>query len=280
MSQLRFNMLLHEVGIDPGEVRLLRHQTGLPDRRTPFDLWRARIEDFEHYQSYQLIKEREKFRARYWASFVGLADGRTLFVGLYEVGDPEPVTQDRALAETGQFMPAGTFDYYAPRRSDQLFDLAGRLYVDWGGGPSGKRAWKQRADRQDKVVSELHRDLRVLPYPGHMQLMAPLSIIADAPSDWIAVLSAARGVYLLTCPRTGELYVGSAVGGQGFWGRWMNYEADGHGGNVAFITRERSDWTVSILQLAGSADTVDDILAMEALWKAKLASRTFGLNRN
>src|SRR3546814_10511727 len=34
---------------------------------------------------------------------------------------------------------------------------------------------------------------------------------SDLPSNWLAALRAARGIYLLTCPRTKEQYVGSDV---------------------------------------------------------------------
>jgi hypothetical protein len=87
-------------------------------------------------------------------------------------------------------------------------------------------------------------------------------------------------VYLLACPRTGELYVGSATATGGFWSRWSEYRRNGHGGNVALIGREPTDWRVSILQVAGSTDSTEDILTAEQLWKTKLQNREFGLSRN
>ena len=84
---------------------------------------------------------------------------------------------------------------------------------------------------------------------------------------------------MLTCPATDETYVGSATGTGGFWQRWMNYAADGHGGNIGLRERDRSDYRVSILQVAGSTDTYDDVIAMEMLWKRKLRTR-HSLNRN
>ena len=55
---------------------------------------------------------------------------------------------------------------------------------------------------------------------------------------------------------------------------------NGHGGNVALVGRQPTDWNVSVLQVAGSADSADDMLAMGALWKIKLQAREFGLSRN
>jgi hypothetical protein len=73
---------------------------------------------------------------------------------------------------------------------------------------------------------------------------------------------------------------GSATGEAGFWARWQDYIRTGHGGNVALKSRDPSDYQVSILEVAGTAATVDDILKMESRWKAKLQSGEMGLNRN
>ena len=100
------------------------------------------------------------------------------------------------------------------------------------------------------------------------------------PKAWTEILKHAKGVYLLTCPRTHEQYVGSAYGADGFWHRWMEYVTTGHGGNVALKSREPSDYQVSILEVAGSNLQVEDILEIEARWKRKLQSREMGLTRN
>lgn len=181
---------------------------------------------------------------------------------------------------TGSVAAAATLDRFTTTLSDDLADYIGRLYVDWGGGTSGKRSWSQRADVQDKAITELHLDQTEQPFPGLMAIASPLSVIAEAPPGWIQRMTDAHGVYLLACPRTGELYVGSATGKGGFWSRWQDYRRNGHGGNVALVGRELTDWRVSVLQVAGSSDSADDILAMEAAWKIKLQAHEFGLCRN
>lgn len=100
------------------------------------------------------------------------------------------------------------------------------------------------------------------------------------PRSWVAALQSSRGVYLLTCPRTREQYVGSATGEEGFWGRWRSYIDTGHGGNVGLMSRDPSDYQVSILEVAGTSATPDDIRIMEGRWQRKLQSREMGLNRN
>ncbi len=280
MSALPFNMLLASAGRPTAEVRLLRHQTRLPDGRTPLDLWRGDPAILNASQSYQQTAQRPWLKAPWWATFLGTADGRTLFAGIYAAGPPYAVEESFHQQETGCTIQAGSDDFYALSLSPLLAEYIGRLYINWSGGSSGKRAWKQRADLQDKNIMELHLEGVEQPFPGLMDVAEPLSRLVAAPPGWIAQLEAAHGVYLLTCPINGEQYVGSATGAGGFGGRWTAYAADGHGGNVALRARARTDWIVSILQAAGSADTDDDILTMKRKWKRKLHSRALDLNRN
>jgi serine/threonine protein kinase len=58
------------------------------------------------------------------------------------------------------------------------------------------------------------------------------------------------------------------------------YAQTGHGGDIALKSRDPSDYQVSILEVAGTASSVDEIKEMESRWKAKLRSREMGLNRN
>lgn len=275
----RFNMLLEQAGIDPAEVRLLRHQPTVAGKSL-IEIWRTDRSAFKAYQSYQTAGQRTSFARPYWASFIGTWDGRTVFVGLYEVGAPALVEQKFTAPVSDQPIGPGASDVYPTSLSPHLADHQGRLYVEWGGGASGKRAWSQRAEQQDKIITELRLDAAERPFPGLMNITMPLSTVADAPPTWAEALRTSRGVYLLTCPRDGSLYVGSAAAEGGFWARWSDYRANGHGGNVALIDREPSDFIVSILEVAGSVASPDDILAAEALWKRKLLSRELGLNRN
>jgi hypothetical protein len=94
----------------------------------------------------------------------------------------------------------------------------------------------------------------------------------------VAVLRVSRGIYLLTCPRTKEQYVGSATGEDGFYGRWREYYETGHGGNVRLKSREPSDYQIAVLEVAGSEQATVDILRAEQRWIRKLQSAEMGLN--
>lgn len=277
---LTFNMLLASEGIAPAQVRLLRHQRVESRLRTPYSLWRDDRAAFEQYQSLQdaSAARRTVLAAKFWASFVVPPDGETLFVGLYRVERLGPAAPDAPNPLTGQ--PAalgGAYDAYACTAQPPFEPYVGRLFIRWG---EGMRAWVQRADNQDKAIVALAPRFQEPEFPGFTQLIRPLSELETMPPAWKAVLRASRGVYLLACPRTREHYVGSASGEGGFLARWLAYAASSHGGNVGLRNRAPSDLTVSVLEVAGSAASVDEIIALEERWKLKLLSREIGLNRN
>jgi hypothetical protein len=98
--------------------------------------------------------------------------------------------------------------------------------------------------------------------------------------SWVQVLRNARGIYLLVRRKTGEQYVGSVTGSDGFFGRWLCYR-NGYGGNVGMreLTADAAEYDVNILEVAANAMT-DEIYARESMWKTKLGTRAVGLNRN
>jgi hypothetical protein len=58
------------------------------------------------------------------------------------------------------------------------------------------------------------------------------ALVRNNRPDWKAALNSVKGIYLISDSNTGKRYVGSAYGVDGIWGRWCNYAASGHGGNV------------------------------------------------
>jgi hypothetical protein len=274
-----FNSLLKQFGLAPTEVILLRHQDKRAALgRTPYELWRDDRPAFELYQSFQKLKAKSKFcRAHNWAAFVATPDGATMFVGLYAAKYKGPLAKDTPQPHRDGTDLAGSCDVYDLQIDKRLADLEGKVFIDWG---DGTRAWVQRADKRNKPIIELRPEFKEPDFPGFLKFTEPLSKVAGLPKTWIAILKQAAGVYLLTCPKTKEQYVGSASGGEGFWHRWMEYVLTNHGGNIALKSREHSDYQVSILEIAGSASNPDDIRKMESRWKEKLQSREMGLNKN
>ena len=275
---IMFNTILQGEGLKPTDVRLLRHQDQRLERvRSPYEMWRDARPDFELYQSHQPVSRRSYFGSPYWASFVGTPDKETMFVGVFIVESRAVLEIDTPMIGRQGVDKAGTCDVYSLVLAEPLKDLIGMLFVDWN---LAARAWVQRADQQNKRVKELRPEFKEPEFPGFLNFIQPLSKLDSLPRSWITVLQSSRGVYVLTCPRTKEQYVGSATGQEAFWQRWQCYVRTGHGHNVSLKSRELSDYQVAILEVAGTASTNDDILAMENRWKAKLQSREMGLNRN
>ena len=271
---IMFNTILRQANVPIGDVRLLRHK----DRRaskgnTPYELWKNNREEFERYQSTQNRDNRKKLCAPYWAVFIVNPSEETMFGGLYAVKYKGPLPLD-APHSFGK--PS---DWYDLTLQDLLSDLIGKLFIEWG---KAALAWAQYAHRNEKAVIELRREFSEPTFPGFLNFIRPLSRLDEShiPKSWIAALQSSRGVYLFTCPKTKEQYVGSATGEDGFWGRWQDYVGNGHGGNVGLKLRDPSDYQVSILEVAGTSATSDDIRQMEGRWQSKLQSLEMGLNRN
>lgn len=277
---LNFTDLLQKAGFDPSKVRLLRHQTKAPNGRTPYILWRDNKPAFEEYQSVQTLGNRASLTAPIWATFVAPPAGGSLFAGLYRVervGTVSADWMDPLYEMPGTNLTADVLDRYETTLVPDLLDYIGRLWIEWG---AGARRWVQRPDNQRKAIVELSRAFREDTFPGFTHFITNVSEVQTLPANWVAALRSVKGVYLLSSSKTHEQYVGSVTGDGGFYGRWLNYAADGHGGNIGLKSSEPSDYQVSILEVSGSATSQDEIIAIDQLWKRKLQSREMGLNRN
>lgn len=159
-----FNLLLSAIGLDPGDVRLLRHQEKQAPGRSPYELWRDERSVFERYQARQDIRHRASFgAAKHRASFVATPDSGTSFVGIHRVGGHELLGVDTAKLHVRGMDLAGTCDIYAVSLSEHHHDLTGGLTIDWG----APRVWVQRADHQDKAAIEIRRAFSEPDFPGH-----------------------------------------------------------------------------------------------------------------
>ena len=275
---IMLNTILQAANFNVEDVRLLRHQDNRAEKgRTPYELWRDNRQQFDVYQATQAIENDIKLRASYWVSFVGTPYDETMFVGIYRVRNRTLLDQDTPKPHMAGMDKAGSCYIYDLVLESRFDDLIGRMLINWG---LGARAWIQRADKQNKQIVELRREFKEPDFPGFLNLIETLSTLNKLPQSWITALRSSKGIYLLTCPKTKEQYVGSATGEGGFWKRFQDYAQTGHGGDVALKSRDSSDYQVSILEVAGTASTTDDILKMEGLWKVKLKSREMGLNRN
>lgn len=272
---LSFNDLLLLAGIDPAEVRLVRHQDSRVGPGRLYEAWRNDRETFEAYQS---VQRKARFQVGdVVASFVVTEARKTVFVGLYRVGGV-------------QTLPDGSFDKllrhdtsgqskYGLQLMEQLADYRDRVVIEWG---AAGRVWVQRAGNQPKPVVEIAEQYEPK-FPGFRDFVRPVDDVPTLPNGWQQVLRSVKGVYLLVDIDSGQQYVGSAKGADSLLGRWMSYTDGGDGGDVGLRSAARTgrrNYQVSVLEVVDENMPDDTIERIESCWKDKLGTRQFGLNRN
>ena len=156
-----FNTILVEVGLSLADVRLLRHKG----------------QQFDLYQSTQKIVDRTKLSASYWASFLGTPSNETMFAGLYHVKYRGLLEQDTPTPHMDDVNKAGSCDVYDLTLAQSLGDLVGKLFIDWGPAP---RVWIQRADQQNKQITELRSEFKEPEFPGFLNFIQLESELSKA----------------------------------------------------------------------------------------------------
>ncbi len=233
--------------------------------------------------SYQKIGSNTPYNGASIAfQFTPMGSTLALFVGAHQILDewisPPEGRQPVLFDPTAGYDKDDTVHLrYDLERYDPFEDLVGRVVIDWG---PGTRAWSQWPARRAKPIVELRANPQDDPFPGFAAFSSSIEEIGLLPTSWQGALSSVGGVYLLVCPDTGELYVGSAYGEGGFLGRWQSYAINGHGGNRLLMSRPRKNYAISILEVASPGMSASEIIHREAAWKVKLGSRSHGLNAN
>ena len=161
-----------------------------------------------------------------------------------------------------------------------------RLIVEWG---KVTIHWAQNAVNDKKVVA-----ISSPQFPGYEKIILSfgrLSEIVNAPnrfSSYHEALKNVKAVYLITDTSTGKLYVGSATGKDGLFGRWSDYVKTKHGGNEGLkVHIENNDkiyenFQYSILQIFSMHTPKEVVIDAETLFKKKLLTlhNEYGLNQN
>lgn len=130
--------------------------------------------------------------------------------------------------------------------------------------------------------------MQIADFPGYSNALLTKQqldvVVAQRVASWRSALASVGGVYVIADRNTGKLYVGSASGDEGIWGRWCSYSATGHGGNreLVQLLSEKSaayaeHFQFGILEIA---DPHADVLARESHWKRLLGTRDHGYNGN
>lgn len=277
----QFTEFLAKLDLDPTRVRLLRH-----DARGVTAWRRGGARTFGCFASFQRQNPPPYGGVEIASHFLpapNLPDGTltALYVGTTRIvdrwewdGERLPMIQDAEIIEGERGRE--NVDAFDLEWIEEGREYAERLLINWG---PGGRAWSQWAHRRQKEILEIRLQPQEPPFPGFSGFISRISEIPRFPQAWIGSLEGVRGVYVLVTD-DGDQYVGSAGGVDGFMGRWRQYLANGHGGNVLLRAAGHQDYAVAILEVASPDMSQGDILAREAFWKIKLGARAHGLNAN
>lgn len=255
-----------------------------------FDLFLDHQNDglFEDYvREHTPVNANLLIQADYVIAFV--ADGKhSRFAGVYQVlGEDKRI---KVLSED----PKKKYEekiFLKVLRLRAFEPLGGRVLVDWGG--LAAQRWLQWF-RGDKKVLRIDQGIirMMIPFTSYNDVLLSFkelkNLIETDNVEWRDKLKAVNGIYGIADQSNGKLYVGSAYGNEGIWGRWKVYvETNGHGNNdmLVEIINNNKDYAWDhfqwfILETFPLNVTDDYAIQRENLYKEKLCTRAFGYNKN
>lgn len=276
---------LHEIfrlyGIEPEKIRLVRHVDSEID---VFEAFHNKLPRFEAYQSFQ--KPNKFGDATAIAVFASHYKTTSLFLGVWDIcgcKENKDFTEDDLSLLKKFGLPENWFNghvKYNLRKNNAMDDLSERLVIEWG---KGALQWVQKGDKE---VVEIKGKQSIGDFQSFSlvdltyQEVQKLTNSPDTNHTWVKALSSVNGVYLIKDRSCGKLYVGSAYGKEGIYGRWAQYAKNGHGGNLGLKNLDPDNFQFSILEIAAPTSTADDVIDCETRWKIKLGTREFGYNNN
>ncbi len=297
-------------------IMLARHSLGIQKNQPPkvMNLVKTQDECFEQWQQIQRLNSKfEGLReCGLFLSFLSEGNSARFFGAFRTIGDSVPLNNWEDYLDK---MPSKLADLYREHGHDKkpwepcfwfktermsedmpcLADLTGRLTVVWQ-----NPGLVQNYSPEMKVL-ELSRE-RVIRVAKNWTGMGNVSLSFDELEEMISCPAAwgtwrtnlsSKGVYLILHEGEdgnkgrGRMYVGSATGKDGIFGRWQDYANHPHdGGNDGLkeLLGQNPDayrhFRFSVLQTLPEDATPESASSYENEWKEKLGSRVFGYNEN
>ena len=237
---------------------------------------------FDFYQQVQRPNVKPFQRADYLLSFIGLPNNLAEFWGGFHIHGVRDFLESD-YEEFARQLP-GDDDgkgriWYEMEEDMTLRPWRNRVVIRW----PQTRTWFLKKDVE---LFEIRPPDRIVEFPGYENILLNWrhlrSIFAhpDAHRDWQAALSANAGIYRIVDISTGEMYIGSAYGAEGLWGRWRTYAKSGHGGNRMLKDRDPKNFQWSVIRTVSTTMSKREVIRIESLEKRKHGSRAIGLNMN
>lgn len=267
----------HGLPVNTATKQLKIHLACYDQKFNPLDEFKAGR--FANWQSHQT---RRNFDCK---QVIGLIDfdrigGKDtwLFAGLFQVnGAAEPPNADHP-------------DHYLYNTTllPNQDDIIGRIVVHYRRTSRASYLWYEDAIKFP--IDEIRaKPVSVKEFTGFANVLlmhADLQhIMQHAAPEWKMALSHTKGIYVITDTQSGKHYVGQAAGDGGFWQRWSNYAAAGHGNNVqlkALLNEQgaahAAHFQYAILETMPIYTSDAEINAREQHWMRVLHTRTHGLN--
>lgn len=240
-----------------------------------YEMYVERRDLFDKYQSEQLKGQFDGIK--YMVVFLGEKGTTARFLGVYEIKGRRPST----ISSNEEVLDLSYVSEFKP--------LEEKIVIDWG---KSTVSWHQYycqikgVIRIEEGISKADGTPVFKSYPevvlNHRQLVKVLN-----DRDWEKLLKAVNCIYLIVDKSNGKTYVGCTYGSKRIFGRWSDYAADGHGGNVELkklIDKDNQyhthnfQWT--ILEILPSNIAQEEAVKREDLWKKKILSREHGYNKN
>ena len=229
------------------------------------------------FKKWQEEQTQKNFECEQVISLISIEKGQWLFAGVWAINGQPKKNRDYWLYQTTEVLG--------------LEHLAGRVIVSF------HRTFRQSYLRGESYGSKLlvheirPERISVEDFPGYSSVNLTFDTLRvltkQRPAAWLTALRSVGGVYLIADTSSGMLYVGSASGDGGIWGRWENYAKHGHGGNKDLVellktnsVDHASKFLFSILEICDPLASKDEVLVRECHWKRVLLSREFGYNKN
>lgn len=232
---------------------------------------------FEEWQEHQ---NKRNFQCEKVVSLIHLRGTEWLFAGVWAVLGSKP-----------RKTKGKTWFQYSTKEVTGLEHLVGHAVIKFD--KNFRASYLKGPKYIDQLeVIELRRErMSIGDFPGFSKIRLSYSrlrvVFRQDVDTWRSALSSVSGIYVIADTKTGSLYVGSAYGDGGIWGRWSAYASTGHGGNKELrrLLRENgaeyaSNFQYTILEICDLMMTKEQIIERESHWKDCLLSRQFGYNEN
>ena len=273
--------ILRRFNLDLNKVKLIRHSLNDKDFLACYNA--GFIKEYTQLQKHGFAKDYD-----YIITFISGPGTSAKLEGCYKVIGEQQVSIEMMPQE---FPCASMFEeditYYNFERTDFLSDLVDRLIIDWG---KSAISWHQKAVNEKPVLA-IQSNPRFV-FAGYENVVLQYNELRDIVKDctlyenWHTALSSVYAIYLIVDTLSGKQYVGSAYGTGGLLDRWSCYVDSKHGHDIGIIELmhdfpDRYQYfQFSILQILPKNITAEEVITFECLYKRKLLSKEFGMNRN